>query len=103
MACDKGVTVEVEFETGIVPAEIAIGRITELRAPLAGHRLRVHLSRNGLPVATLPDAWLDRSGRMHGAGENAVVRGQTFVTKRATLLWLLTAALGWAQQGLSFR
>jgi alpha-amylase/alpha-mannosidase (GH57 family) len=51
---DKGVTVEVEFETGIVPAEIAIGRITELRVPLAGHRLRVNLSRNRLPVATLP-------------------------------------------------
>ncbi|HTM12824.1 MAG TPA: glycoside hydrolase family 57 protein [Bryobacteraceae bacterium] len=51
---DKGVTVEVEFENGIVPAEIASGRVTELRAPLAGHRLRVNLSRNGLPVATLP-------------------------------------------------
>jgi hypothetical protein len=51
---DKGVTVEVEFETGIVAADIAIGRVTELRAPLAGNRLRVNLSRNGLPVTTLP-------------------------------------------------
>src|SRR5579859_588389 len=37
---------------------------------------------------------------MHGAGENAVVRGQTFLTKRATLLWLFTSALGWAQQSV---
>src|SRR5260221_8782720 len=43
-------------------------------------------------------AWLVRSGRMYGPRENAVVRGQAFVTKRAILLWLLTAALGWAQQ-----
>jgi hypothetical protein len=49
-----GVQVEVEFETGIVPAEIVVGRITELRVPLAGHRLRVNLSRDGLPAATLP-------------------------------------------------
>jgi hypothetical protein len=57
---DKGVTVEVEFDSGIVPAEIATGRITELRAPLAGSRLRVHLSRNGLPVATLPmHGWIE--------------------------------------------
>jgi hypothetical protein len=50
----RRLTVEVEFETGIVPAEIVIGRVAELRAPLAGQRLRVNLSRNGLPVATLP-------------------------------------------------
>ena len=51
---DKGVTVQVEFETGLVAPEVATGRITEVRAPLAGRRLRVHLSRNGLPVAALP-------------------------------------------------
>jgi alpha-amylase/alpha-mannosidase (GH57 family) len=57
---DKGVTVQIEFETGIVSAEIASGRITEMRAPLAGRHLRVHLSRNGLPVATLPmHGWID--------------------------------------------
>jgi alpha-amylase/alpha-mannosidase (GH57 family) len=55
-----GVKVEVEFETGIVPAEIVVGRITELRVPLAGHRLRVNLSRNGLPAATLPaQGWFE--------------------------------------------
>jgi hypothetical protein len=37
-----------------------VGRITELRVPLAGHRLRVHLSRNGLPAATLPThGWIE--------------------------------------------
>jgi hypothetical protein len=44
----------------MVAVEIASGRITEVRAPLAGHRLRVHLSRNGLPVATLPmHGWIE--------------------------------------------
>lgn len=57
---DAGVKVSVEFETGIVPAEVAVGRITELRVPLAGHRLRVHLSRNGLPAASLPShGWIE--------------------------------------------
>jgi len=37
---------------------------------------------------------------MYGPGENAVVRSESFVTKRATLLWLLTAASIWAQQGV---
>ena len=55
-----GMQVAVEFETGIVPAEIVVGRITELRVPLAGHRMQVHLSRNGLPAATLPThGWIE--------------------------------------------
>jgi hypothetical protein len=55
-----GVEIAVEFETGIVPAEVVAGRITELRAPLAGRQLRVHLSRNGLPAATLPtQGWIE--------------------------------------------
>jgi alpha-amylase/alpha-mannosidase (GH57 family) len=49
-----GIKIEVEFETGLVPAEIVVGRITELRVPLAGRSLRIQLSRNGLPAATLP-------------------------------------------------
>jgi alpha-amylase/alpha-mannosidase (GH57 family) len=55
-----GVEIAIEFEIGIVPAEIVVGRITELRVPLAGHHLRVHLSRNGLPAATLPThGWIE--------------------------------------------
>lgn len=55
-----GVQIAVEFETGAVPAEIVVGRITELRVPLAGHRMRVHLSRNGLPGVTLPaHGWIE--------------------------------------------
>src|SRR3984957_6655886 len=49
-----GVQVEVEFETGIVPAEIVVGRITELRVPLAGHSTRVKPFRARLPAAPLP-------------------------------------------------
>ncbi len=52
--------IEVEFETGVVPAEIAVGRVTELRVPLAGHRMRLHLAKNGLPAATLPtQGWIE--------------------------------------------
>ena len=52
--------IEVEFETGVVPAEIVVGRVTELRVPLAGHRMRLHLAKNGLPAATLPtQGWIE--------------------------------------------
>jgi len=52
--------IEIEFETGVVPAEIVVGRVTELRVPLAGHRMRVHLAKNGLPAATLPtQGWIE--------------------------------------------
>ena len=52
--------IEVEFETGVVPAEIVVGRVTEMRVPLAGHRMRLHLAKNGLPAATLPtQGWIE--------------------------------------------
>ncbi len=55
-----GVTIQVEFETGMAPTEIAIGRIAEVHAPLAGHRFRVHVSHNSLPPATLPaQGWIE--------------------------------------------
>jgi alpha-amylase/alpha-mannosidase (GH57 family) len=52
--------IEVEFESGVVPAEIVVGRVTELRVPLAGSRMRLHLAKNGLPAATLPtQGWIE--------------------------------------------
>jgi alpha-amylase/alpha-mannosidase (GH57 family) len=52
----------LEFESGPVQAEIAVGRIVELRAPRAGVRFRVTASRDGLPPATLPaSGWLEVS------------------------------------------
>ena len=55
-----GLKIEVEFESGVVPAEIVVGRVTELRVPLAGHRIRLHLAKNGLPAATLPThGWIE--------------------------------------------
>ncbi|MEQ1886784.1 MAG: glycoside hydrolase family 57 protein [Bryobacteraceae bacterium] len=54
------VDVRVEFETGFVDAEIVHGRVLELKAPIAGHRVRLHLSHNGLPPVTLPPHdWLE--------------------------------------------
>jgi alpha-amylase/alpha-mannosidase (GH57 family) len=55
-----GVRVDVEFESGFAKVEMAVGRILELRAPLAGRCFRVHISRNGLPPATLPaQGWIE--------------------------------------------
>ena len=55
-----GLQIEVEFESGMVPAEIVVGRITELRVPLAGRKMRLHLSKNGLPAAMLPaQGWFE--------------------------------------------
>ncbi|MDP9112678.1 MAG: glycoside hydrolase family 57 protein [Acidobacteriota bacterium] len=55
-----GLKIEVEFESGIVPAEIVVGRVTELRVPLAGRSMRLHLAKNGLPAATLPaHGWIE--------------------------------------------
>jgi alpha-amylase/alpha-mannosidase (GH57 family) len=57
---EAGLKIEVEFETGVVPAEIVVGRVTELRVPLAGRRMRLHLAKNGLPAATLPtQGWIE--------------------------------------------
>jgi alpha-amylase/alpha-mannosidase (GH57 family) len=50
----------VEFETGFAEPEIAVGRIIEIRVPLAGHRFRVYVSQNGLAPATLPaEGWIE--------------------------------------------
>jgi len=70
-----GVKVEVEFETGIMPAEIVAGRITELRVPLAGHRLRVNLSRDGLPAATLPAQDWFEVGECMALAKRTIVAG----------------------------
>lgn len=55
-----GVTIRVEFETGITEAQVVVGRIAEMQVPLAGHRFRVHVSHNGLPAMTLPaQGWIE--------------------------------------------
>ena len=55
-----GLKIEVEFESGVVPAEVIVGRVTELRVPLAGRNMRLHLSNNGLPAAMLPaQGWFE--------------------------------------------
>ena len=52
--------VQVEFETGFAVAEIARGRTVEVKVPLAGHRVRVHLSRNGLAPEIVPaNGWIE--------------------------------------------
>jgi alpha-amylase/alpha-mannosidase (GH57 family) len=57
---EAGLKIEVEFETGVVTAEIVVGRVTELRVPLAGRSIRLNLSKNGLPAATLPtQGWIE--------------------------------------------
>ncbi len=56
----SGGKISVEFETGFVEPEIAAGRITEMRAPLAGHRFRVYVSHSGLPPMTIPaQGWIE--------------------------------------------
>ena len=43
-----------------MPAEVIVGRVTELRVPLAGRNMRLHLSNNGLPAAMLPaQGWFE--------------------------------------------
>jgi alpha-amylase/alpha-mannosidase (GH57 family) len=52
--------IQVEFENGPAMAEIAVGRIIELRVVRTGRRFRVRISRNGLPPATLPaEGWIE--------------------------------------------
>jgi len=49
----------VEFETGPVAAEIARGRIVEMKAPKQGKQFRVVVTKGGLVVATLPgQGWI---------------------------------------------
>lgn len=50
---------EVEFETGVVPAEIARGRIVEMKTLRSGKMFRVVVKRDGLVVGTLPgQGWI---------------------------------------------
>jgi alpha-amylase/alpha-mannosidase (GH57 family) len=50
----------VEFETGVVVAEMAKGRIVELKAPKTGKSFRVVVTKGGLVVATLPgQGWIE--------------------------------------------
>jgi alpha-amylase/alpha-mannosidase (GH57 family) len=50
----------VEFERGPVAAEVAVGRIVELRVPLAGRRFRVQVSQNGLDSGRFPpNSWIE--------------------------------------------
>jgi hypothetical protein len=49
----------VEFETGPVAAEVARGRIVEMKAPKKGKQFRVVATKGGLVVATLPgQGWI---------------------------------------------
>jgi hypothetical protein len=52
----------IEFDNGPVETQAAMGRIVELRAPRAGQRFRVTVSRNGLPPETVPaQSWIEIS------------------------------------------
>ena len=56
---DRSASYRVEFETGLAETEVAAGRTIELRAARAGQRFRVQVSRDALPVATLPEyGWI---------------------------------------------
>jgi hypothetical protein len=49
----------VEDEKGTVPAEIARGRIVEMKVPRPGKTFRVVVKRDGLVVGTLPaQGWI---------------------------------------------
>jgi hypothetical protein len=49
----------IEFETGKVNAEVARGRIVEMKAPKSGKMFRVAVSKDGLPTAALPtQGWI---------------------------------------------
>ena len=50
---------EVEFETGVVPAEVVRGRIVEMKALRSGKMFRVVVKRDGLVVGRLPGSgWI---------------------------------------------
>jgi len=56
----NGDSFEVEFETGAVKAEIARGRIVEMKAPRSGKMFRVVVKKDGLSVGTLPaQGWIE--------------------------------------------
>ena len=57
---DRDGAFKIEFDNGATETETAVGRIIELRAPLAGKKFRVTVARNGLPGATVPpQGWID--------------------------------------------
>ena len=57
---DPDATVGIEFDTGLVQAAVAKGRIIEMRAPRAGDRFRVTVSRDGLPPTAIPaQGWIN--------------------------------------------
>jgi alpha-amylase/alpha-mannosidase (GH57 family) len=50
---------EVEFESGPATAEVARGRIVEIKAPKSGKMFRVSVKKEGLVVGTLPtQGWI---------------------------------------------
>jgi alpha-amylase/alpha-mannosidase (GH57 family) len=56
----NGDSFEVEFETGAVKAEIARGRIVEMKAPRSGKMFRVVVKKDGLTVGMLPaQGWIE--------------------------------------------
>jgi hypothetical protein len=55
----NGDSFDLEFETGATEAEIAHGRIVEMKAPRAGKMFRVVVRKDGLVVGTLPvQGWI---------------------------------------------
>jgi alpha-amylase/alpha-mannosidase (GH57 family) len=51
---------KIEFETGVAETHVAIRRIVELSARLAGPRFRITIARDGLPPVTVPaDGWIE--------------------------------------------
>jgi hypothetical protein len=49
----------VEFDTGLASAEVARGRIVEMKVPKQGKQFRVMVTKGGLVVATLPaQGWI---------------------------------------------
>jgi len=55
----RGDSFAVEFETGVAVAEVARGKIVEMKAPKAGKWFRVVVTQNGLVTATLPtQGWI---------------------------------------------
>ncbi len=50
----------IEFENGPAEAQVETGRIVELRTPRGGPRFRVTVTREGLPLATVPaQTWIE--------------------------------------------
>jgi alpha-amylase/alpha-mannosidase (GH57 family) len=57
---DRDGAFNIEFDNGATETQTAVGRIIELRAPLAGKKFRVAVARNGLPATTVPpQGWID--------------------------------------------